>query len=119
MIEIIQGLPDNVIGVVYSGGVTGKDYDDVFIPIVKDKLKRYEKIRLLYHINTGMSDFAPSSYLEDAKVSWHVFSFKKMAIVSDSKWVDESVKFFAFLMPMPVKVYTNDKLDEAKAWVSE
>jgi hypothetical protein len=115
----MKGLPDNVIGVVYSGGVTGKDYDDVFIPIVKDKLNRHKKIRLLYQINTGISDFAPSSYLEDAKVSLHVFSFEKMAIVSDSNWVDESVKFFAFLMPMPVKVYTNDKLDEAKAWVSE
>jgi hypothetical protein len=73
MIEIIQGLPDNVIGVVYSGGVTGKDYDDVFIPIVKDKLKRYEKIRLLYQINAGMSDFAPSSYLRLFIIFWSSF----------------------------------------------
>ena len=29
MIEIMQGLPENVIGAIYRGTVTGKDYDDV------------------------------------------------------------------------------------------
>lgn len=119
MIEIMQGLPENVIGVIYNGTVTGKDYDDVLIPIFKEKLKKYGKLRLLYQINTGISHFAWSSYLEDAKVSWHLFSFEKVAIVSDIHWVDELVKLFAFMMPMPTKAFTGDKLDEAKAWVSE
>jgi hypothetical protein len=37
MIEIIQGLPDNVVGVVGSGTVTGEDYSNVLIPAVKEK----------------------------------------------------------------------------------
>jgi len=36
MIEIMQGLPENVIGIIYSETVTGKDYDDVLIPIFKE-----------------------------------------------------------------------------------
>jgi hypothetical protein len=119
MIKIMQGLPENVIGAIYSGTVTGKDYEDVLIPVFKEKLKKYGKLRLLYQINTGISHFAWSSYLEDSKVSWHIFSFEKVAIVSDIHWVDESVKLFAFMMPMPTKAFTGDRLDEAKAWVSE
>ena len=69
MIEIMQGLPDNFIGVIYSGTVTGKDYDDVLIPVFKEKLNKYGKLRLLYQINTGISHFSWSSYMEDAKVS--------------------------------------------------
>jgi len=42
-----------------------------------------------------------------------------VAIVSDIHWIDESVKLFAFMMPMPTKAFTVDRLDEAKAWVSE
>jgi len=119
MIEIMQGLPENVIGIIYSETVTGKDYDDVLIPIFKEKLKKYGKVRLIYQINTGLSHFALSSYLEDAKVTWHFLSFEKVAIVSDVHWIDESVKLFAFMMPMPVKAFTVDKLEEAKTWVSE
>ena len=119
MIEIMQGLPENVIGIIYSETVTGKDYDDVLIPIFKEKLKKFGKIRLLYQVNTGISHFAWSSYVEDSKVTWHLFAFEKVAIVSDIHWIDESVKLFAFMMPMPVKAFTNDRLDEAKAWISE
>ena len=46
-----------------------KDYDDVLIPVFKEKLKIYGKLRLLYQINTGISHFSWSSYMEDAKVS--------------------------------------------------
>lgn len=119
MIEIMQGLPENVLGVIYSGKVTGEDYDDVLIPIFKEKLNKFGKIRLLYQINTGISHFSWSSYLEDTKISWHLFSFEKVAIVSDIHWIDESVKLFAFMMPMPVKAFTGDRIDEAKAWISE
>ena len=53
LIELMQGLPDNVIGAIYSGTVTGKDYDDVLIPVFKEKLKKYGKLRFIYQINTG------------------------------------------------------------------
>lgn len=39
MIEILQVFPDNIIGVRYSGSVTGIDYDEVLIPVLEEKLK--------------------------------------------------------------------------------
>jgi hypothetical protein len=29
MMELIQGLPNNVLGIIGSGTITGKDYDTV------------------------------------------------------------------------------------------
>jgi hypothetical protein len=39
IIEIMQVFPDNVIGVGYSGSVTGIDYVEVLNPVLKEKLK--------------------------------------------------------------------------------
>jgi Protein of unknown function (DUF3478). len=64
-------------------------------------------------------DFLWILYIEDAKVSWHLFSFEKVTIISDIYWIDESVKLFAFMIPMPVKAFTGDRINEAKAWISE
>jgi hypothetical protein len=51
MMELMQGLPDNVLGIVGSGTITGEDYDTVLIPAMKDKLQRHKKIRMLYQLN--------------------------------------------------------------------
>ncbi len=51
MIEIMQGLSENVIAVSVSGEVTGEDYKNVLIPAVEDKIKKYGKVLILYHMD--------------------------------------------------------------------
>ena len=46
MIEIIEDLPDNVVGILAKGEVTRKDYLDVLIPAIDAALKRNAKLRL-------------------------------------------------------------------------
>ena len=55
MMEIIQGLPENVVGVVASGKVTGEDYDNVLIPEIMEKIEKYKKIRMLYQAGRDFS----------------------------------------------------------------
>src|SRR5450759_5060801 len=117
--ENYQGLPDNVVGVNLSGTITGEDYDTVLIPAIKDKLKKYKKIRMLFQGSRDFSHLTLDAYLEDAKVTWHMFEFEKVAVVSDIHWMNDSVKLFRFLMPMPVNIFSNDELDKARAWVNE
>jgi hypothetical protein len=50
MMELLNGLPDNVIGIVGSGTITAEDYDTVLIPAIKDKLQKYKKVRILYQL---------------------------------------------------------------------
>jgi hypothetical protein len=48
----------------------------------------------------------------------HLKAWKKIAIVSDADWLENSVKAFGWLMPGEVKVFENDDLDDAKEWLS-
>ncbi|HII81469.1 MAG TPA: STAS/SEC14 domain-containing protein [Methanosarcina sp.] len=119
MMELIKGLPDNVLGIIGSGTITGEDYDTVLIPAMKDKLQRHKKIRMLYQLNTDFKHYALDAYLEDSKVSLHILSFEKVAVVSDVHWINDSVNLFKFIISVQVKVFSNNEFDKAKAWVSE
>jgi hypothetical protein len=117
MMELMKGLPDNVLGIVGSGTITGEDYDTVLIPAMKDKLQRHKKIRMLYQLDKDFVHYELDAYLEDAKVSWHTPSFEKVAVVSDVHWINDFVNIFKLIVP--VKVFSNSELDKAKMWVSE
>jgi hypothetical protein len=120
MIEIIPGMPEKVVAVSAKGKVTGEDYDNVLIPAIEEKLKRHEKIRVLYQLGRDFSGFTAEAMWDDAKVGIrHLTRFEKIAVVSDVQWIVGAVKLFAFVIPCPVKIFGNEKLSEAKAWVSE
>ena len=120
MIEIIPGMPDNVVAVIAQGKVTGEDYDTVFTPAIEEKLRRHKKVRLLYCLGKDFSRYTVIALLDDAKVSaQHLAGFERMAIVTDVHWVTEAAKFFGFFIPCPVRIYGNDQLSEAKAWMTE
>ncbi len=120
MIEIITGLPENIVAVSASGKVTGEDYDNVLIPAIEDKLKKHGKIRVLYMMDPDFTGFTAEAMWDDAKIGLkHFAAYEKVAVVSDVGWVIGAVKFFSFIIPCPVKIFGNDKLSEAKTWISE
>jgi predicted nucleic acid-binding protein len=54
IMELMQGLLDNVLGIIGSGTITREDYYTVLIPAMKDKLQRHKKIRMLYQLNKDL-----------------------------------------------------------------
>lgn len=74
MIEIIQGLPENVVAVTVSGILTGEDYERVLVPAIEDKVQKYGKIRILYQLGKGFEGFTDSAVLEDARVGIQNFT---------------------------------------------
>lgn len=86
---------------------------------MKDKLQWHKKIRMLYQLNKDLVHYALDTYLEDAKMSLHALLFEKVAVGSDVHWINDSVNIFKFIIPVPVKVFSNSEFDKAKAWVIE
>jgi hypothetical protein len=120
MIEIMQGLPENVVAVNVSGEVTGEDYKNVLIPAVEEKIQKYGKVRILYHMDKELEWFTLNAMLEDAKVGiLHLTAFEKIAVVSDVDWMSTAVEIFKFIVPFPVRTYKIEELPDAKAWISE
>jgi hypothetical protein len=120
MMEIITGLPDNVVGVAAGGKVTGADYDDVLITAIQAKLAKYKKIRLLYHLRPDFTGFTPEAIWDDAKIGlWHMTEFERVAFVTDVDWVRTTVKLLRFVVPCPMKIFANRDLAEARAWITQ
>ena len=76
MIELIEGLPDGVVGLEAVGEVTSDDYTSVAIPAVEDALSRHKKISLLHVLGDRFTGYEAGGGWADAKLGLlHAFSF--------------------------------------------
>ncbi len=125
MLELIEGLPDNALGFTAKGNVTSEDYETVLIPAVEEKLKKHEKVRLLYHLGNEFEKFEAGAMWDDAKVGLgHITNWEKIAIVTDVNWIEQAGKIFGFAIETmsvsgDVKVFHNSELEEAIKWIGE
>lgn len=63
---------------------------------------------MVYHCGPQMEGFTAAAVWDDAKVGLkHLTHWDKIAVVSDEKWILNSVK-----------VFENDRLEEAKSWTT-
>jgi SpoIIAA-like len=119
MLELISGLPANVVGVVASGDVTASDYETVLVPAVEAALKKVGGVRILYHLGPAFTGFSAGAMWDDMKLGVaHLRAWERVSVVTDLAWVSAAVRLFAFAMPCPVRVFSGNELSEATRWVS-
>ena len=120
MLELIHGMPDNVVAVNARGKVTGDDYENVLIPLIEGKLRTFDRIRVLYVLGSYFDSFTAEAMWDDTKIGLrHITAYERIAVVTDVNWVAGAVKFFSFMIPCPVMVFTSDNLHQAKEWIQE
>ena len=120
MLKLLEGLPDNVLGVSAVGKVTGKDYETVLIPAIVKKLKEHKKIRMVYDLGSSFTGFDLSAMLDDAKMGMkHLSAWDRIALVSDHEMINTFAKFFGHMLSCELRIFKNAELGEAKKWISE
>ena len=120
MIEKIKNLPENVVGFNAKAQITGEDYEKILIPMIEKKLKKFDKLNLLYHLGEEFETFDARAIWDDTKTGFmHWHSWGKIAIVTDVSWIRGTSKVFGLIIPAKVKLFENKDLDEAVKWVSE
>ena len=118
MIELIPDVADNVVAIKGTGKLTGDDYEQIIIPIIEEKLKTYDKIRMLVQLTPTFSGLDAKAMWDDAKVGLkHLSHFEKIALVADTEWITQSFKIFGVMTPGEVKIFSNEQFDEAKTWI--
>jgi stage II sporulation SpoAA-like protein len=118
MIRLMEDMPAGTVGVEAVGRVTGDDYRNVLVPAISDALER-KNVRLLYLLGPQFKSYTASGMWADTKLwGMNPRAWKKVALVSESGWIEKTVKTLARLMPGRVKTFELDELDDAKAWVS-
>ncbi len=115
MLELIEGLPKNVVGIVATGKVTMQDCQDVLMPAIKKSRKRHDKIRLYYELSSRF----PGSAWDDLDLGLeHASCCERVAIVTDIGWVRLTVKAVRFLIPSKIRVFASVQAEEGRAWIT-
>ncbi len=118
MIELQQVPDSNIIIITAQGKISGDDYENIFMPALKELREKYDKLRLLYILGKEYDGYEAEAMWDDAKVGMKDFThFEKLGIVTNKKWIRGSIKAFSFLIPGEVKLYYIDQMDEANAWI--
>lgn len=119
MIELLENLPDNVVGFEAIGQVTANDYKEVLDPAVTSAIARVGEINLLYVLGDQFTGYTGAAMWDDAVVGTeHLRHWKKIAVVTNTPWVSHSVHAFAWMMPARIKVFSVAEKSTAIDWVS-
>jgi stage II sporulation SpoAA-like protein len=115
VIRIIDGLPDNVVGIVAMGRVSAEDCDKILKPLMETSLKRHDKVRLYYEIGCRF----PGAAWEDLRIGLeHIPQWERVAVVTDVGWVRHTVNALRFLIASDVRVFTSFQAPEGRAWIT-
>ncbi len=115
MIEIIEGLPDNVVGIVAKGRVTGKDCSDVLIPAIEKSLEWHHKLRLYYEIR---SRYPGAAWEEVTLGREYAPIWERVAVVSDVAWIRHTLQAVRLLIPAEIRVFATAQIPDGLAWIA-
>jgi hypothetical protein len=119
MIELIDGLPDGVVGLVAIGQIESADYDAV-APAVKKALERHPRIRVIHVLDDRFDGYTAGGALQDAILGLaHPRSFDRIAVVSDADSIRRLVTVAGWSIPGEVKLFPNREREQATAWAIE
>lgn len=120
MIEIMKGLPADVLGIDARGTVTKDDYEKVILPATERLIREFGKINVIYRAGNEFKEFTAGAMWDDFKLGIsHPLSWKKVAVVSNLDWLRKATNFFKHLMPAEVKFFSDDQLPDAVRWVTD
>jgi hypothetical protein len=120
MIELIDGLPDGVVGLEAVGRVDSSDYETVAAPAIQRALERHPKIRLIHVLDDRFTGYTTGGARQDAMLGLaHPRSFDRVAVVTDSESIRRIVRLGGWSIPGEMKVFSNRERDRAQAWASE
>jgi len=119
VIQLMDNLPENVIGFEAVGEVDADDYKTTLDPAVDAALQNNNKLRLIYVLGDRFDGYSGGAMWQDTKLGIsHWGAWEKIALVTDKDWVDDAIKFMGWMVPGEIQVYSNDDVDAAKEWAS-
>jgi hypothetical protein len=116
--EPLEGFPWDVVAIRAKGIITGQDYRDMLIPLVEERLKSHERLKLLFVLDGDFESYSAAAAWDDARFGFsHLRDFAKIALVTDIGWIRHGANTFAPLMKADLRVFAVAELEDAKSWV--
>jgi hypothetical protein len=120
MIEILPETQGNTLVVKATANLTTKDYEEVFIPKLKELIQKYGKVRAVVYLDENFEGWELGAMWDDAKFGiQHRNDFDKIALVSSKKYIEWATKIGAHFMKGQMKTFDGSQLQEALVWIKE
>ncbi len=116
MIEIVQGLPDNVVGLMIKGRLTRSDCTEILIPRLGKAREWHYKLRLYYEIRSRF----PGAAWEEIDLGFERLpQWERVAIVTDAASIRHAIQALRLLIPAEIRVFATSETPEGLAWITD
>ena len=116
MIEIIEGLPENVVGIVVKGRLTKSDCSEILIPRLKKAREWHYKLRLYYEIRSRF----PGAAWDEIDLGFeHLPQWERVAVVTDLACIRHAIQALRLLMPGEIRAFATSQTPEGLAWITD
>lgn len=120
MLTIRPSYAEDMLTIVVSGQVTHEDIEALLLPAIEAKLQDHASLRLWYEFSPDFIGITVGALWDDALLSvFHFSDFSRVVMVADMQNLGAMVNTLAFMLPCPVKVFSEHERALAKAWLDE
>ncbi|SLN45964.1 hypothetical protein TRL7639_02499 [Falsiruegeria litorea R37] len=120
MISVETQSDGAILEVTASGTISSSDYEATLVPAIEAALADHDQIRLLILVGEEFSGFDMSAVWADTKLGVsHWRGFDRIALVTDTGWVQTSARLASPMMPCPMQVFSLAGIEEARRWLRE
>ncbi len=118
MLTLIEGLPEDVLGIEAIGKVTHEDYRDTLIPKAEAMMAK-GPIKMIYVVGKEFTSYELEALWDDGAFGMkHWRQFERIAVVTDRAWLRSAASMFAPFMPATVRLFAVSELPAAKDWIA-
>lgn len=119
MLQLLEDLPETVVGVRAINAVTEEDYKQVMLPALEKVHKKFSKVSLLILLETSVTNYTIGAWANDIKAGLKYFTrWHRIAIVTDQKFVKRFTDAAGIFIPGECKGFSIADLSLAKLWVA-
>ena len=120
MFQVLDDVPDGVIGVSAVGTITAEDYEQTLIPLITAAVARHGKIAAIIVLGPEFEGYSADAARDDLKLGIeHVTAFRRIAIVTDNEWLRNGAAAMMYLLPGKAKGFSYSDLAAAKGWAAD
>ena len=105
MIHVLQDLPDNAIGIEAEGKVTKEDYEGTIKPLIVEKQRAQDKVRLLYVLGDEFEGYTPVRSGRTLRWRSNGRALGTQGRGERPEWIRKSLSLFSWMVPGELKVY--------------
>ncbi len=118
MIEVLSGLPDNVLGFKLSGKLHDEDYK-TFVPLVDEAIAQQGKVRMLVQFH-DFHGWDMHALWDDTKfATTHCTKIERIAMVGEKTWEKWMAKVCVPFTMAKIKYFDAAEIEAAKKWLAE